>query len=178
VCDNPVPAGYAYITFYEHEHAKNAINTFHRKKFDNLIMEVTWAKNVNTPENAIAKAEQFFHDQQARSLEQPKPKRVDGSNPVDKDQQVSLEYRFEGKVKRLGGKTGKLNFGHIEVSLQALRRYPLWKDGFATDVFWHHKDCSDGKLLAGDTVTFILTVAHTAERGNHFKAANIQKKSR
>lgn len=184
-CEDFVCKGFAYITFFEHQHAKNAIDMFNRLRLDNLVIEVTWAKNKNTLESALAVVDAHrscsqptTRTQQAHSNSVVRTSQVVASSrPMGLQASVPVDFRFQGRIQaRSDGRRGKLTYGHIELSpnqLQLLHQHPLWQDNFdKSDVFWHRNDCDDRATLSpGCVVTFTATVGSS---GMGMQAQHIQ----
>jgi hypothetical protein len=165
-CEDPVPRGFAYITFHNHQHANNAIDMFDGHGLDNLIMSVTWARAVDAPATAPVNP--------VVKHECTKVTKAIMVNNV----KVPSDFQFEGKIKALnGGPRGKLSMGVIELSpdqLQFLYRHPLWQDGFKSDVFWHRNDCINRETRCkGEMVTFTVIVGSS---GDGMQAQHVVKK--
>jgi hypothetical protein len=150
-CEDFVCKGFAYITFFEHKHAKNAIDMFNRLSLDNLIIEVTWAKNKNTLESALEKSAAWaracgsvaasqtgadavidahrscsqptIRTQQAHSNSVVRTSQVVASSrPIGLQASVPVDFRFQGRIQaRSDGRRGKLTRGHIELSPNQLQ---------------------------------------------------------
>lgn len=171
--------GFAYITFYEHEHAQKAIDTFNGHGLDNLIMQVSWAKNANTLETAIEKSAAWADackEKDAMAKRASKAQVAPQKSEVDVHPKVSETFRFEGKIKGRddGNRGNKMTRGFIQVSPLILQRHPHWQDSFKPDVFWHRNDCSNRDTrFPGDVVTFTLIVAPS---GDCMQAQDIQLK--
>jgi RNA recognition motif-containing protein len=184
-----VSRGFAFITFWEHEHAKKAIDTFNGTTFEHAKISVMWASDANSLESAQEKSAEYAKAcmekdvQWAQANKLAKLHKLAGCAETSHEvanmsHEVSLDFRFEGRIKARsdGGRAGKQTRGFIVVSpnqLQILQRHPLWKPGFKSDVFWHRKDCNDETRYPGDTVTFTVIVG---SQGDGMQAQHVQLK--
>jgi hypothetical protein len=165
-CEDPVPRGFAYITFYNHQHAEDAIAKFDGHREDNVVISVTWAKSANTPGSVFVKPAAKYECAKAITCAQQVCMKSTASTDkivASRRPTVTSAFQFEGTIKGLNGcPRGKLSMGVIELSesqQQLLRCHPLWQDGFKSDVFWHRNDCSNRETRRqGDQVTFTVIV--------------------
>lgn len=165
-CEDPLPRGFAYITFYNHQHAEDAIAKFDGHREDNVVISVTWAKSANTPGSVFVKPAAKYECAKAITCAQQVCTKSTASTDnivACRRPTVTSAFQFEGTIKGLNGcPRGKLSMGVIELSesqQQLLRCHPLWQDGFKSDVFWHRNDCSNRETRRqGDQVTFTVIV--------------------
>merc|ERR1712224_690160 len=131
---------------------------FNGRRYENLIMKVTWADPTATFESALERsaawaqarvdkaAERQLANVGARMSQTVPSERC--KNPVA---EIPLDFPFEGKIQaRSDGRRGKLTRGYIELTKkqsQVLQQHPQWRQGFKLDVFWHRNDCEHRATL-------------------------------